>query len=293
VVDSTAPVITLLGEQIVNLNVGENYDDLGVTVTDNVDGDLADKLVVNGVVDSTAVGVYKIAYSVVDSSGNHAEIERLVSVNAAPDLVNSQGMSFVLVPAGTVTINVDGSPYTINITKPYYMQTTEVTNMQFKGEGDTFPAQNETGEDIIAFIDALNARGEGIYRLPTKDEWTYACLAGSSGEFPNVNSENGPITNPTIYDIPLHNYSWYSSNTPELAVQKVATKIPNAWGIYDMSGNVWEMVGELRADEFGVIYPQLKGGDVENFAGQIACNVRESNYGSNAKKGFRLIREAE
>ena len=75
------------------------------------------------------------------------------------------------------------------------------------------------------------------YRLPTEAEWEYACRAGSTTAF-----ANGPITQPFCdpIDPNLDVMGWYCGNSGS-ASHPVAQKLPNAWGIYDMHGNLFEM----------------------------------------------------
>ncbi|WP_052501650.1 DUF5011 domain-containing protein [Thiomicrospira microaerophila] len=81
VVDTVAPVITLNGNASININQGEIYSDAGATATDNVDGNLTDKIQVTGTVDANTVGSYTLTYSVSDAAGNAAtQVTRLVNV---------------------------------------------------------------------------------------------------------------------------------------------------------------------------------------------------------------------
>ena len=72
VVDTTAPVITLLGEAIVTIEVGTTYTDAGATALDNYDGDLTSSIVIVNNVDTSTVGTYTLTYNVSDTSGNAA-----------------------------------------------------------------------------------------------------------------------------------------------------------------------------------------------------------------------------
>jgi hypothetical protein len=90
VIDDEPPVITLIGAAAIDLNVGDNFIDPGVTATDNVDGDLTSSVAVGGDVVNTGVaGTYVITYNVSDSAGNPAaEVTRTVNVNGPPTAIN-------------------------------------------------------------------------------------------------------------------------------------------------------------------------------------------------------------
>ncbi|MBF0452838.1 MAG: formylglycine-generating enzyme family protein, partial [Candidatus Magnetomorum sp.] len=128
-----------------------------------------------------------------------------------------------------------------------YMQTTEVTQGQWKAVmgsnpssfsscGDTCPVDNVSWNDIQEFIQKLNEK-EGIdkYRLPTEAEWEYAARAGSPSAFAN----GGISQTGCEIDSNLNLMGWYCGNASS-KTHPVAQKSANAWGLYDMHGNVWE-----------------------------------------------------
>jgi len=83
--DTTAPVISLLGEAVVNLTVGDSYTDDGATALDNVDGDITGDIIIVNLVDVNTIGVYSVTYNVSDTAGNDAvQVTRTVNVKAVP-----------------------------------------------------------------------------------------------------------------------------------------------------------------------------------------------------------------
>ena len=181
-------------------------------------------------------------------------------------ITNSLGMELILIQPGTFMM---GSPdeepgrysgeilHKVNLKKPFYLQTTEVTQAQWKALmgknpssqkrcGDTCPVEQVSWEDAQQFIQKLNQKeGTDKYRLPTEAEWEYACRAGSTSALPN-----GSITKLQCdRDDNLDSIGWYCANSNN-TIHPVAQKTPNAWGLYDMHGNVQEWC----QDWFG-IYP--------------------------------------
>jgi formylglycine-generating enzyme required for sulfatase activity len=100
-------------------------------------------------------------------------------------------------------------------TRPY-------VEMSFGMGINGFPAISMTQHAANKYAEWLSARTGEFYRLPTEAEWEYACRAGTT-------------TDPS----PLGDYAWYAANSSE-KYQKVGAKKPNAWGLYDILGNVME-----------------------------------------------------
>ena len=184
------------------------------------------------------------------------------STESGSSLTNSLGMTFNLIPAGTFTM---GSPsdelgreareaqHQVTLTQSFYMQTTEVTQGQWEAVmgsnpsilpscGSNCPVQCVSWDDVQTFIASLNSMGEGTYRLPTEAEWEYAARAGSTTAF-----ANGDITEDSCeYDSNLDAMAWYCYNADW--PHAVARKQPNAWGLYDMHGNVHEWCQDWYGD---------------------------------------------
>jgi formylglycine-generating enzyme required for sulfatase activity len=173
------------------------------------------------------------------------------------DISNTLGMKFVYIPPGTFMM---GSPenepgrqqdeklHRVTLTQGFYMQTTEVTQKQwkdvmgdnpslFKECGDDCPVENVSWDDVQEFIKRLNeSERTDSYRLPTEAEWEYAARSGKETAycFGDDAAELG-------------GYAWYIENSG-IKTHPVAKKQPNAWGLCDMHGNVWEWCQDWYGD---------------------------------------------
>ena len=162
----------------------------------------------------------------------------------------------VEIPAGSFDMgsndgNADEKPvHRVTIAKPFAIGKTEVTQEQwhavmgtdpsnFSACGDTCPVEQVSWNDAQEFIKKLNAKTGKQYRLPSEAEWEYACRAGAQQEFCGSNSQDSVSWN-------SFNSGSFFFNTPH----PVATKQANAFGLYDMSGNVWEWVEDTYHDDY-------------------------------------------
>ena len=98
---------------------------------------------------------------------------------------------------------------------------------KFGSCGDECPVEKVSWDDAEAFIQKLNAKTGKQYRLPSEAEWEYACRAGGQHEY--CGNDN------------VDSVAWYASNSGK-STHPVSRKQPNVFGLYDMSGNVWEWV---------------------------------------------------
>jgi formylglycine-generating enzyme required for sulfatase activity len=182
---------------------------------------------------------------------------------------NDLGMEFVAVPAGEFQMGCsegakpnecskDEKPrHRVQITKPFEIGKTEVTQKQWQGvmgsnpsafKGEALPVEQVGFQDVQAFLSKLNARNDGfLYRLPTEAEWEYAARAGTADQYAGSLNDMAWYNDGEGAARGTGNFQNESSPTG-LAVAKVhpvATKKPNAWGIYDMRGNVAEWVEDF------------------------------------------------
>ncbi len=241
--------------------------------------------------------------------------------------LNSLGMEFVLIPSGEFVM---GSPvdephrgaqelqHTVTISKPFYMQTTEVTLKQWralmgkkmfgrrKGTAD-HPVTKVSWYDCENFIEKLNALNEGVYRLPTEAEWEYACRAGTTTAYSwgdSINCERAMYANNRLKAAGCIKYvksRLMKINRPA----PVKSYPPNAWGLYDMHGNVWEWCFDHYAEDYDLkdnkdpqgcgigMAHSRRGGSWYKYG--YACRSANRAYGHASTRfkttGFRVVRK--
>ena len=163
-------------------------------------------------------------------------------------------------PEGEEGHDDDEYQHRVRLTQPFYMQTTEVTQGQWKSvmgtepwkvqdyvkEGDDYAATYVSHEDAVAFCRKLSAREGGTYRLPTEAEWEYACRGGTQTMY-SFGASAGQ----------LGEYAWFEDNADKVGeayAHRVGQKRSNGFGLYDMHGNVREWFSESLSGNDSLCY---------------------------------------
>ncbi len=246
----------------------------------------------------------------------------IIEQNMPKEWQNGIGMQFVLIPSGefrlgcgeTETICEDNETpgHVVRITNFFYMGKYEVTQGQWKsimGDnpsyfdecGDNCPVDSISWKDTQEFILKLNMKESSVkYRLPTEAEWEYAARSGTTTKYywgEDMDENSG----------------WYANNS-ERKTHPVGMKKPNGFGLFDISGNVWEWCSDWFSDIYylnspkenpkGFEFGRLKVAKGGSWHDEVSPNARTSGYAirhayrnrgnvmhKSPTAGFRLVAE--
>jgi formylglycine-generating enzyme required for sulfatase activity len=173
----------------------------------------------------------------------------------------------------------------VTIRQAFEIGKTEITQGQWKavmGEnpshfskcGDDCPVEYVSWQDVIKFIKQLNAKTSKEFRLPSEAEWEYACRAGGDDDYCGGGS--------------VGTVAWYQFNAGA-KTHSVGHKASNAWGLYDMSGNVWEWTQDCWNKSYN-------GAPADGSAwtsGDCGSRVLRGGSWSNSKEYLRAANRAE
>jgi sulfatase modifying factor 1 len=222
-----------------------------------------------------ARGDWKAVFELDAMNSKGLQMKATAEILARDPITSSIGMKLKLIPAGTFMMgSPEGEPdrrenerqHKVTISKAFYMQTTEVTQGQWKAlmgtepwkghefskyvkEGLNYPAVYVTWNDAIAYCKKLSEKEGKTYRLPTEAEWEYACRAGTKTTRSFGNDESA-----------LDFFAWYIKNTRDIGekyAHQVGLKKPNTFGLYDMHGNVLEWCYDYYGEDYYKQSPEL------------------------------------
>ena len=227
---------------------------------------------------------------------------------------NSSGIEMLLIPGGTFTMgcsastsygcNGDETNHQVTLSKAFYLGKTEVTQAQWQAKMGSNPSILKNYSDspsrpveFVSWNDIAGFNTATGLRLPTEAEWEYACRGGTTTAFHSMPG----YPNGTNDDNQLGNIAWYNSNSGS-TTHAVAGKAANAFGMYDMSGNVYEWCNDWygsyaagnATDPAGPSsgsYSVLRGG---YWGGSSSCRSSGRNDDAPASRanrvGFRVAR---
>jgi formylglycine-generating enzyme required for sulfatase activity len=217
--------------------------------------------------------------------------------------INVYGIDLIWIPPGSFIMGSDRGEaderpvHRITISGGFFIGSCEVTQAQWEAamasnpssfKGKDRPVENVSWNDAQKFIRRLNDLNDGhSYRLPTEGEWEYACRAETTGDFAGD----------------LDSMAWYAGNSGN-QTHPVGTKQPNAWGLFDMHGNVSEWCEDFydehsyrvgpSTDPSGPLsgeYRVLRGGswDIDASLARSATRYWDVPDYRNGSNGFRVV----
>jgi formylglycine-generating enzyme required for sulfatase activity len=248
----------------------------------------------------------------------------------ARELVNSVGMKFALIPAGTFFMGSpdseagrsrdEGPQHEVEITRPFYLGIHQLTQEQYekvmgtnpshftnkKGGGANHPIEQVSWEEAVEFCRKLSALpAEKVagrtYRLPTEAEWEYACRGGANSSKPF--SFGDSLSSTQVNFDGRNPYGGAATGPYRQRTTPVGTYKPNAFGLFDMHGNVWEWCQDWYDENYYNQSPQqdpqgpqygsyrvLRGGSWNGNGRNCRSALRDWNApGIRYDIGFRVV----
>ena len=253
IVDNLKPELTLNGNSEVSVYLGDQYKEQGATAKDNVDGDLTDKITIEGSVDSSVEGSYDIKYVVVDSSGNESSVSRVVTVKKKPN-PSSCG------EAGVIYLTFDDGPnslYTpviLDVLKKYDVKATFfVTNA---GPDSLIKREAEEGHAV-----GLHSASHAYEKIYVSTEAFWADLNTVRDRVINITGQT-----PNLYRFPGGSSNTVSRKYKQGIMTQLAKEVEDAgYGYFD-----WNL---SSGDAGGTTDPEVEYLNVVNSLSKSRGNV--------------------
>jgi formylglycine-generating enzyme required for sulfatase activity len=179
----------------------------------------------------------------------------------------------------------------VRLDRGFWMGAHEVTQAEWQDvmganpshfHGDRLPVEGVSWFDVETFLERMTSRNPGNrFRLPTEAEWEYACRAGTATTY-NVGDTLTTAQANIARDMA-------DTAAGQGATRPVGSYPPNAWGLYDMHGNVWEWTADATGD-----LKIIRGGSWYFDAASAPCGLRYTHRPQDTgfSLGFRVVREA-
>jgi formylglycine-generating enzyme required for sulfatase activity len=224
-----------------------------------------------------------------DRYPNGSHVASAQNMLAAIKKAESSGPAMVRIPAGSIQIG--SSKDTDNPVRMVSVQAFEIGKYavtqkewrdvmgnnpsKFTSCGDNCPVEQVSWDDIQIFLQKLNAKTGRQYRLPNETEWEYACYGGSTSEYCGSNDINA--------------VAWYNENSNS-TTHPVGQKQANGYGLYDMSGNVWQWMENCYSSSCSG--RALRGGSWNYGLPDVRAALRYFNVPAkrSGSGGFRVAR---
>lgn len=242
--DRNAPIITLKGDTIVTIMQDEIYTDLGIIAVDDVDGDISSKVNIKNEINNQIVGVYKVMYTVFDSSGNEGVVERTVNVVAKPIVDNNK----------TIYLTFDDGPSSVtepllNMLKKYNVKATFfVVGVQLDKYRNVIKKASDEGHVIAVHCNMHD----------------YKYVYDSDSEFFNqLEITRNKVKDITGKDTTIFRFPGGSSNTvsrkinPGVMTRITKEALNRGYRYYDWNMDSRDATGKLSSNQ---IFDNLKNG---------------------------------
>lgn len=144
-----------------------------------------------------------------------------------------------------------------------------------KSKGRTLPVEQISWDDAQLFLKELSRKTSKKYRLPTEAEWEYAARSGTTTSYSFGDIENG-----------IDQYAWYHENSK--STNSVGQKLPNAFGLFDMHGNVWEWTEDCWNPNYSGAPNDGSAWLTGDCSRRILRGGSWSNLSSNLRSAYRI-----